>query len=145
MSSGPADDVRQRIAAYAATVARLESARSEHLRRKPIVAKSFVALTTMGFASFAFGPFAGAWGSISATFFSVTAYAMYGVLVRGLTTEIDALRGEIKCMQAARGLQREPGLIGPRRVSATLSGQFAGVQGVRARGNGSRTNSRRRS
>lgn len=97
-------DVAERVTTYEAAVARLESIRGDYVRRKPLYAKGFIALTTAGFACFAFGGLAGLWGSISATFISVSGYALLHVRLGELKDEIDALRGEVERM---RGIESQ--------------------------------------
>jgi hypothetical protein len=92
-------DYAEKIAIYEASVLRLESIRNGYIRRKPRYAKGFGALMALGFACFAFGGLAGLWGSMCATFVSLTGYGMVGLRVRELKTEIDALRVEIQRMR----------------------------------------------
>lgn len=91
----------ERVAKYEAYALRLESVRADYIRRTPLYAKSFVALTIAGFACFAFGGLVGIWGSISATSVSVVGYAMLGVRVRELAAEIKAVRQDAERMRCS--------------------------------------------
>jgi hypothetical protein len=99
LSGRRTQDPTEKLALYEASVVRLESIRNGYIRRKPRFARGFGALIAMGFACFAFGGFAGLWGSICATFVGLTGYGMVGLRIRELKTEIDALRLDIQRMR----------------------------------------------
>jgi hypothetical protein len=88
-----------RLARFEASIARLESNRRQFAQRRPLYLRSLTALAVAGFACFAFGPFVGLWGSISASVVSLAGYGMLRLRSAELTSEIDTLRVEAARMR----------------------------------------------
>ena len=99
MIAGLSESMVEQVSKYEAYALRLESVRADYIRRTPLYAKGFVALSLAGFACFAFGGWVGIWGSVCATSVSVVGYAMLGVSVRELTAEIQAVREDAERMR----------------------------------------------
>lgn len=71
-----------------------QAVRQDYVRRLPLYRRGFAVLMLAGFACFAFGGLAGLWGSISATFVSVTGYLMVKNRVHELTKEIGLVQDD---------------------------------------------------
>jgi uncharacterized small protein (DUF1192 family) len=89
-----------RIALFEAEVVRLQATHQAFVRRRPVFDRSFLALVLAGFACFAFGGFAGLWGSISATVVAAAGSAMVRRRDAELAAEVRTLRQEIERMRA---------------------------------------------
>jgi hypothetical protein len=97
-------DLAARIARFEASIARLESSRSQFARRRPLYVRSLLALAGAGFACFAFGAFVGLWGAISASVVSLAGYGMLRLRASELTAEIDTMRQEVARMRGSSTL-----------------------------------------
>ncbi len=96
------DDIDERIAAYDASVVRLEAIHAGYLRRRTVYQRFFVALSVGGVACFAFGFLAGVWGTISAGLISIAGWFMYKTRVWELASEIEETRREADKMRCGR-------------------------------------------
>lgn len=106
--TAPTPEVAQRIARYEEWVRRLQGTLADYERREPLYRRFFYGLTGAGFACFAFGAWAGLWGSVCSTFVSVAGYAMYKTRVWELKTEIDEALGDIECLRTGRDRRARP-------------------------------------
>lgn len=94
-------DVSERIARFEAEISRLESTSLAFRRHRSRYMRGFLALTSAGFACFAFGPMVGIWGSLSATVVSVAGFGMVRLRTYEFSTQITVLRKEIERMRAS--------------------------------------------
>ena len=96
------DDARERIAAYESWAMKLEQRHSHDQSRQGLYVKAFAALTTAGFACFAFGLHMGVWGSFSATLISLVGFGMIKTRLWELRSEIDETRAQIERIRSGR-------------------------------------------